>query len=219
VDVLVPESFFGNPPLAEDMGGRVDTFCFVGVRARETEGSPARYFDIRLPAKLQIFYSSASEEVDAYGERQRVYTSLQGEVLFPETSVVQSADNVGEIFRALAGARFRGAGYTDLVDLFVQGSRINGAKTGVTRGLMEAIVSEMARWRKDATVPLRIPLAAGRAAEGDFVFAKLRELPRINSVFTGIGFEDINLSVQAAVKKTMSGENQVESPMEELVKF
>jgi hypothetical protein len=219
VDIMIPDLFFSDPPLAEDMGGRVETLCFCDVRARETEGAPPRYFGIRLPARLQFTYSDSSEEHDEDGEKVRVFSSVLGEVLVADVNVVQSSENVSEIFRALAGARIRGAGYTDLADLFIEGSKINGASTGVTRGLMEALVSEMARWNKDPAVPFRIPLVAGKAKEGDFNFAKLRDLPRINSVFTGVGFEDIQLSVQSAVRKSMTGETQRDSPMEALLRY
>jgi hypothetical protein len=219
VEVMVPDSFFQDPPLADDLGGRVETLAFVDVRAREREGDPPRYFALRLPARMQFSYSSSADEYDGEGDKLRVFTSVAGEIFVADVNVVQSSDSVSEIFRALAGARISGAGYTDLAQLFIEGAKINGTGTGVTRSLMEALVSEMARWTSDPTVPLRIPLVAGRATAEDFRFAKLKELPRLNSVFTGIGFEDIQLSVQAAVRKSMSGEAQRTSPMEDLVRY
>ena len=77
----------------------------------------------------------------------------------------------------------------------------------------------MVRWKQDVTVPLRIPLAAGKAQDTDFQFVKLKDLPRQNSVFTGIGFEDIQLAVQSGVRKTMMKEPQHISPMESLIKL
>jgi hypothetical protein len=77
----------------------------------------------------------------------------------------------------------------------------------------------MARWDKDPSVPLRVPLAASKADETAFRMAKLKELPRLSSVFTGLGFEDIQLAVQSGVRKTATGEPQQISPMEELIKY
>jgi hypothetical protein len=218
VDVLIPETYFEEPPLAEDLGGRVETLCFVDIRARETATSASRRFAFRLPARLQLFYSASSEEVEEE-EKVRVFTSRSGEVFVADLSVVQGSENVSEIFRALASARIRLAGYTDMAGLFVEGARINGTGTGVNHAVMEGIISEMARWKGDPTVLFRVALGAGKAGDNDFTFVRLKDLPRLNGVFTGIGFEDIQLAVQSGVRKTMSGEAQRKSPMEEIARY
>ena len=219
VEFLIPESYFAEPPLAEDLGGSVEVLCFVDVRAYEKEGSRPRLFGIRLPARVRVRYSSADVETDEDGDKVRVFSSGAGDILIDDVNVVQSSDNVSGLFRVLAGARITGVSYEDLASLFIDGAKLNGAGTGVTRSVLEAAISEMARWSKDTSVPLRVPLAAGKATQEDFRFVKLKDLPRLNSVFTGIGFEDIQLAVQSGVRKTMSGEPQRPSPMEELIKL
>ena len=219
VEFLIPESYFAEPPLAEDLGGSVEVLCFVDVRAYEKEGSKPRLFGIRLPARVRVRYSSADVETDEDGDKVRVFSSGAGDILIDDVNVVQSSDNVSGLFRVLAGARITGVSYEDLASLFIDGAKLNGAGTGVTRSVLEAAISEMARWSKDTSVPLRVPLIAGKATQEDFRFVKLKDLPRLNSVFTGIGFEDIQLAVQSGVRKTMSGEPQRPSPMEELIKL
>ena len=219
VEVLIPESYFGEPPLAEDLGGSVDVLCFVDIRAYEKENSKPRIFGLRLPARVRVRYTTASIEMDAEGDKVRVFASSAGDILIDDVNVVQSSDNVSGLFRVLAGARITGVSYEDLASLFIDGAKLNGAGTGVTRSVLEAAISEMARWSKDSSVPLRIPLAAGKAKIDEFRFVKLKDLPRLNSVFTGIGFEDIQLAVQSGVRKTMTGETQRPSPMEELIKL
>lgn len=219
VDVLIPESYFSDPPLAEDLGAVVQTLGFVNLRATEKEGGKPRTFGLRLPASIRLRYSATSSEEDEDGDPVRVFTARSGETLVENLNVVQSSDNVSALFRVLAGARITGVDYVDLANMFIEGSKLNGANPGVTRVILEAVVSEMARYNKDPNTPLRIPLAAGKASDTDFRLVKLKELPRLNSVFTGIGFEDIQLAVQSGVRKTMSGEPQRESPMEELIKY
>ena len=219
IDVLIPESYFADPPLAEDLGGAVETLCLFDVLAREAPTSRPRRYAVRLPARLRLAYAEAGTDGEG-DDAVRVFTSRAGDVLCSSLSVVQSAGNVGEIFRALAGSRLTGVAYADLPGLFAEGARLNGASAGVTRAVLEAAVAEMARCRTDANVPLRNGLATGKAAdEDDFVLHKLKDLPRLNGVFAGIGFEDIQLAVQAGVRKTMSGEKQRESPLEELVRY
>jgi hypothetical protein len=219
VDVLISDSYFSEPPLAEDLGGVVDVLCFVDIRAYEKEGSEPRTFGLRLPARIRVRYNETSIEEDSEGDKLRVFSSKAGDVLVEDVNVVQSSDNVSGLFRILAGARITGVSYVDMSSLFIDGAKLNGAGTGVTRSVMEAVISDMARWSKDTSIPLRIPLHQGKATEDDMIIVKLKDLPRLNSVFTGIGFEDIQLAVQTAVRKTMTGERQSISPMEELVKM
>ena len=163
VEFMIPEAYFSDPPLAEDLGGSVDLLCFVDVRAYEKEGSKPRTFGIRLPAKVRVRYTEATIETDGDGDKVRVFASRAGDILIDDVNVVQSSDNVSGLFRVLAAARITGVSYVDLASLFIDGAKLNGAGTGVTRSVLEAAISEMARWNKDTSVPLRIPLAAGRA--------------------------------------------------------
>jgi len=219
IDVLIPETYFSDPPMAEDLGGSVETLCLFDVRAWEREGGKPRTFAVRLPARLRLAYREASRE----GEEEdavRVFTARAGDILCSNTNVIQSAANVGELFRAMAGARLTGVAYEDIPGLFVEGARLNGADAGVTRAVLDAAIAEMARFRGDVNVPFRVALARGKAkSDDDFTMVKLKDLPRLNSVFTGIGFEDIQLAVQSGVRKTMTGEPQRESPMESIIRL
>ena len=219
VEILIPETYFQDPPLAEDMGGIVETLAFFDVRATEKESSQPRMFGVRLPAKLRVRYREARSETDAEGDALRVFVAGAGDVLVDDLNIVQSSDNVSALFRVMAGARITGVSYTDMANLFIEGAKLNGANPGVTRMMLEALTAEMARWKKDLSIPLRVPLAAGKASENDVVFVKLKDLPRLNSVFTGLGFEHIQLAVQSGVRKTMAGDPQRVSPMEDIVKL
>jgi hypothetical protein len=219
LDILIPDSYFAEPPIAEDLGEVLVVLAFIDIRAYEKESSEPRTFGVRLPAKIRLSYSSSSTEEDEDGDKVRVFTSRAGEVLIEDLNVVQSSDNVSGLFRILVGARITGVSYEDLAALFIDGAKLNGANTGVARTVLEAIIAEMARWDKDNSIPLRIVLANGKATPDDFKFIKLKDLPRLNSVFTGLGFEDIQLAVQSSVRKSMSGESQRISPMEELIKL
>jgi hypothetical protein len=220
IDILIPESYFDSQaPLVEDLGGCLETICLFDVRATETETSKPRLFGVRLPARLLLQYGESSTEGEG-DEQVRVFTLRAGDVLCKSLSVVQSANNVGEIFRAMVGAKLTGVAYSDFAALFADGAKINGASAGVTRAVLEAVVADMARYPKDINVPLRNALAKSLVkSEDDFTMVKLKDLPRLNGVFSGIGFEDIQLAVQSGVRKTMSGEPQRESPMESILTY
>jgi hypothetical protein len=219
IDILVPDSFFNDPPLAEDMGSFINVLCFIDVRGYEKADSKPKLFGIRLPARVNINYNEASIEEDDEGEKIHVFTLNKDDIFINNLNIIQSSDNVSNLFRILAGARIKGISYIDLANLFIDGAKLNGAGTGVTRSVLEALISEMTRWDKNISIPFRIALASGKAKEDDFHFIKLKDLPRQNSVFTGIGFEDIQLAVQSGVRKTLKNEIQRSSPMENLLKL
>lgn len=219
LDVLVPEQYFSDPPLAEDLARVVEVLGFFDVRAFEKEGSAPRRFGFRLPARLRLNYTETSVETDEDGDKVRVFTAFAGSTLVDDVNIVQSSDNVSALFRVMASARITGISYVELAGMFIEGAKLNGANPGVTRTVLEAAISELVRWSKDPSTPLRIALAGGKATENDLHLVKLKDLPRLNSVFTGVGFEDIQLAVQSGVRKTRSGEPERTSPMEELVRY
>jgi len=226
VDFLIPDAFFRSPPIAEDLGNRVDTIGLADLRvwADEASRKPSEQ-SLRIPGDVSLGYSERlPDEVierddDDEDDTYRVYRCHRGEAFIRSTAIIQNAEAVAKIFKAITGARLRGVGYTDLVDLFIEGSRLNGTSPGVTRGLLEAMISEMARHSDDPTQPLRIPLAAGKAEAGDFEFRRLKELPRTQSVFAGLGFEDVNAAVQSGLLRTRTKTRQSVSPMEDLLKL
>ena len=219
IDVLIPDEYFVEPAIAADLGGTVDVLCFVDIRAYPKADGKPQNFGIRLPARVKINYSSVNAETTSDGDTVRVFTALKNEVFIEDLLIIQSADNVSALFKVLATARVKGVSYGDLCNLFVDGANLNGSKTGATRGVIEAIISEMVRWDKDINIPLRVAMNRGKATAEDFTVVKLKDLPRLNSVFAGVGFEDMQLSVQSAVRKTNTGEAQRKSVMEDLIHY
>jgi hypothetical protein len=219
VEFLIHESSFQDPPIAEDFGDSVDALMFLTVRATEKINSKPRIFSFNLPVRLRVYYSNQTTEADSEGENYRVFSANEGEVIFTTMRFVQSFDNVINLFAILASARITNVDYEELANLFITGSNLNGSNLGVSRVLVEAMISDMARWTKDRSVPLRLALSQGKAKPEDFSFVKLKDLPRLNSAYAGIGFEDIQLAVQTGVRQTMQKVPQRISPIEEVLKY
>lgn len=220
LSVLMPESYFTEPALAEDYNGRVSSIFFLDLVGQEKEGGKERRFSIALPAEMIFNYTDSTTLTDSEsGEKIRVFNLYKNDVFLDTTEIIQNSGFVLQIFKIIAGARIKNVAYEDIPNLLIEGSKLNKVNLSISRVLIEAIVSELARYDKDESLPLRIPLAKGKASSNDFTLSKLKNIPRLNSVFSGIGFEDINLAVQTAVIKSRNNTKQRISPVEKVIKY
>jgi hypothetical protein len=220
VSVLVPEVYFTEPAIAEDLNGRVSTIFFLELLALDKEGGKERRFAVALPAEMIFNYTDSETLTDKEsGEKIRVFNLYKDDVFLETTNTIQNAGYLTQIFKIIAGARIRGVAYENLPNLLIEGSKLSGVGLPIARVLVEAIISELARWDKDESLPLRIPLAKGKALPNEYHLSKLKNIPRLNSVFSGIGFEDINLAVQTAVVKSRTNTKQRISPVEKVIKY
>lgn len=103
----------------------------------------------------------------------------------------------------------------DLTTLFKQNIRMNGSNTRVPSELVEAMVSELVRWRDDVSVPFR--LKYGKVPADDFVLINIKDVARVSSVFGAVSFEDVKKALQSAVYMTRTKQEQTISPVESIL--
>ena len=53
----------------------------------------------------------------------------------------------------------------------------------------------------------------------DYVSLSARELTKVNSAFTGIIFEDMDMMITSAINKANTNKQESQSPMEEIMKY
>ena len=80
-------------------------------------------------------------------------------------------------------------------------------------------MSELVRWDKDETKPLRLALKDKSVSKRDFKLISIKEVTRVTSVFNAISFEDINKSLQSAVIMSRGEKDQIVSPVEKILKY
>ena len=102
-----------------------------------------------------------------------------------------------------------------LVKLFMDNLNLNGIGSGVQSEIIEAMVSEMVRWKKDPSVSYRMKY--GKVPSDDYQLMNIKEVARTTSVFSAISFEDVKKAVQAAVLITRTKQKQSYSPIEDVI--
>ena len=218
----IPDVYFEKKEnsISTDLHGKVDTLGFLNllVYADEKDIKPKAY-SLKIPVALSLRYSSKGIIKDKDGEKIRTFSCNKGEVFMESTKAAQNADNFYGIFNALLLARLTNVKYEEMVDIILQGSRVNGINLGVNRTLLEAFVSEMARSEIEENVPFRVHYGDGSVGKDGFKFMKLKDVPRVNSPFTSVNFEDAMTSIQKAVHQTIKKKPQKVSPIEQVMKY
>lgn len=218
IKIKIPTFFFIEPKLADDYGNRVSSMFIFDMYVKQLENSKERKFKIALPSEL-TFYYDRMEKMDVGDDKYNMYIIDKGTTFVDNINIVQSALNMQKVFNIISTAKLTEVEYDNVVDIFFDAAKINAANPGTTPVIFEAIVAELARYRKDVSIPFRNALGRGIAKADEYAFARITDLPKINSVFAGIGFEDITASVQSGVVKSEQNKPQNISRLEDIAKY
>lgn len=217
VSFLIPSYFFIDR-LAEDFGSKVQTYFIFNAIVQQTEKSKPEKRTILLPVKWNLFFDETyTDTID--GQKVNVYVVNKGTTFVDSVNIVQTADSMKAIFEIISKAQFRDVPYESLVKIFFETAALNKVNTGATPVIFEAIVSELARFKTNPTIPFRIPFAAGKATKEDFIFTKIKEIPKLNSTFGGLGFENIVSATQSGVVRGLKDEKENISPLEKVSRY
>jgi predicted RNase H-like HicB family nuclease len=145
--------------------------------------------------------------------------NFKDEVFIESSSHVQSLDDAKAFMNSLNGGKIpTSIPYSEMVSRIEYNMEINNIGVPVPSIVLEVMVGEMARDEKDEFTPFR-KIAGRSGAEAGYTFYKLKELPNLNSVFAGVSFEDINKSIQQAVRLTIEDRPQKKQPIEDIIYY
>ena len=97
---------------------------------------------------------------------------------------------------------------------------MHGIKFKVQSVLIEAMASEMIRYKKNEAIPFRMVMHLKNVdMKNDYFIMPIKDIARTTSVFNALSFEDIKKSMQASVLMTRSGQAQRQSPVETVLKY
>jgi len=212
-DIIIPSFYFEPPNLAEIQGQYVESFGFLILRYKEQS------YQIKIPSSFKFGFSEIlPDEKDKKGGTLKVFRQLEGGVIIKSLLLIQNGQNVMSTFKLLMSGKVTNIAYDDMVKMLFESSNLNKVNIGITSTLLEAIVSELGRYKDDYSIPFRNRIN-NKGTMDDLEFLPLKELPRTLSVFSGIAFEDINYSVQTGLVKTLNNDEQELSPIEKVIRL
>lgn len=214
IRVIVPKQMFEDD-LAEVVDTDVQTLGFFTMRVSD-DPSFAKFKDyqVNLPVVVKI---NAFNATDSSEGKQIDFEP--GDVIIESTTYFKRVDSVNKFLNYLIAAKINVKAPEDLIGLFTQNAQMNDTQVASQPVVIEAITSELVRWKEDETKPLRLALKDKNVSKKDFKLISIKEISRVTSVFNAISFEDINKSLQSAVIMSRGDKDQIISPVEKILKY
>ena len=218
----LPQSYFDGG-VAEWRADQVMSQGSFFASFKKTDKSKPDTFWFDLGVASLFGYSSSSKiraksHPDLPAEEVWELGLESGETFMESSRHTESLDGLKAFLNHFNAGRL---GYDDaysrMPDRMRRAFELNGVPMGVPAVIVEAIVGEMMRDAKDELTPFRW-VAGKTGQEHGYRPASLRDLPSLNSVFSGLAFEDIKESVARGVSMTRKGGRQRETPLEDLLK-
>jgi hypothetical protein len=211
--VLIISSDLIDNEIAEVHSEHIDTLGFFEIRHYS---SPDKFksWNATIPFNIKLNILRMEKESDGV----HLYYN-KNDIIINSTEFFRKADNVNKFLSLLTTSKIKVKNPTKLVSLFKENATKNDIKLAVPSVAIEAMISELIRWNKDTTRPLRIALKNKDVKITDFTLVSMKEVSRLTSVFNAISFEDINKSVQAGVSMTRNNQEQIISPVEKLIQM
>lgn len=110
---------------------------------------------------------------------------------------------------------------TQLIDIWWRNQDLNGESLKVPSVILELILSVLSRPRSNKSI--KFSTVAGKpdskVGEFDYMMMRIREICRHTSTFTALTYEDKNAMITTALNRTMDGEPEKDSPVEDIIKM
>ena len=219
--IYIPVEYF-NKETAIWYGDKVKTYGNFIVSF--VNGTTEKFFQFDISINVSVCFTEQLQgnfklPGTSSEEAYFVLKNFKDEVFIESSSHVQSLDDAKAFMNSLNGGKIpTSIPYSEMVSRIEYNMEINNIGVPVPSIVLEVMVGEMARDEKDEFTPFR-KIAGRSGAEAGYTFCKLKELPNLNSVFAGVSFEDINKSIQQAVRLTIEDRPQKKQPIEDIIYY
>ena len=222
INIYVPAQFFDSG-MANWLGDKCMTTGMFFIETFGSETAKGKLFKLNIPVALILNFSSKTDVTRqiATSVPEAKYYRLgleKGDVLIENLNHVQDIESTISFMSFFnSGKVDKSTPYIELHDIFKESARLNSVNLGVPSAMVEVMISEMMRDVKDGDVPYR--QIYGTAKDKGYEPFSVKDVAKTSSVFSALAFEDINASMQIAVKKTIEGKKQFESPIEKAIHY
>lgn len=207
--VLVPKELFDDSiAVVEETSVRTLGFIFF------VDKEAKQMFPLNIPVSIKL---NAFNSEDTPKGKLIYYE--KDDIIIESTTYIKRVGDVNQFMKYLVGSKINVSNPEDLVKLFMLSASMNGVKLAAFPSVIEGIISELIRWDKDETKPLRIALKDKKVKKSDFKTVSIKEICRLTSVFNAVSFEDIKKSLQSAVAMSRSDSDQIISPVEKVIHY
>jgi len=228
MNIYIDKENFSNDIAVLD-GSEVNTigvFTFeVFTKEQFESGKNGLQYTLSIPVPINFEYNNEfSKEIkfkfDKEPIKYNVFTLVTGNRFIMNTRVEEGMAQSKKFLDLLHGGKIpNNIGYDEIYQLYLNALKIPNTKLKVQRSLIEIMIAELCRYKKNENIPYRIASNLKDISQYDYTNVRLQKLPALNSVFTGISFERMNESLLSAIKMTKDEVPQVISPIEKTIKY
>ena len=217
-------SYYFDKNLAFYEGSNITTVGVLYLEVLPKLGQPAQTFALDLPIDLSVHFTSTSKvrrkfKGMAEEDEFEVFIVPKGEVFINSmTHIVRPASVKGFLDYLMAGTLPDETPYSRLLTYVRNAASMNNFSLGVPSLLLEVMVSELCRNKDEETQSFRY-VAGQSGAELGYVSAKIKDIPKLSSVFSGVSFENINEALISGVLLTKEGKEQKDPPSEKVLHY
>lgn len=223
LECYIPE-YFMDGSFAEQIGNTLKVFGLFSIRTFDGKGNPGKLETFALPLFISLFAVDIEKRQvallpDREPETYYVAKFFRGNKLMSKY-VMPDSTNV-EIFlnMMLRGKVPNTIPYDKIIEIWHNNLKLNNVHIGTTSCILEIIVSEIYRDRKNpdkkfAEVIGKDPKTSVYA----YKTANIREICARKSTFTAISFEDMDSMITTSLNMG-DGKEQTTSPIEKIIKM
>jgi flagellar basal body rod protein FlgC len=222
LNIYVPAQFFDSG-MANWLGDKCMTTGMFFLEAFGSETAKGKLYKINIPVSMILNFTSKTDVTRQISPKvpEAKYYRLgleRGDVLIENLNHIQEIESTISFMDFFnSGKVDKSTPYTELHNIFKESAKMNDVNLGVPSSMVEVMISEMMRDITDTDIPYRQTF--GTAKDKGYQPFSVKDVAKSSSVFSALAFEDINASMQIAVKKTIEGKKQFESPIEKAIYY
>lgn len=228
MEVYLPRYYF-DKDVAVRMGNSIQTFGIFNFKVFSSEdkkeNSPVRTFNFPsvLETKPSSSYNAEIPNLVADSDEKdfTVLKYYKGDVFITNVNTTQKSDNTIMFINLLnAGKLPKTIPYDKVLETELANLAFNNVNLNVPSTVLELIISEIYRDKKDLTRAFRFRAGSGeKVSMYDYKPINIKQISTFNSTFTGVTFEDIDYNLTASVNKTRQNKKETVSPIEKTIKY
>lgn len=228
MNIYIPKSYF-EKKLATYNGKYINTmgiFLFeLTTDEKFNKNVNGVFHRLKLPVKINFEYDSTyscKKKIKNYDEDMyKVFILRKNNIFIDNVFKEKSAALCKDFVTALHGGNIpKIISYDEIIQLYLNNISITGTNLRNPSLIFEIIISEVCRQKNNLKIPFR--KVAGKDNNVSLLAYKnvnIKSIPNINSTFSDLSFENLNQSIISSVKKTKTGEKELESPVEKTLKY
>jgi len=228
MEVYVPRFYFDNG-ISVLIGDKIETLGIFNFKvfSSEEKKNKAELHTFKFPSFIlteptSTNYQEIQDLIEESDDKSFAVLKYYKNDIFIDNINVTKKSEYTQLFINLlhSGKLPNTIPYDEILGLEMESTNFNGVNLNVPATVMELIISEIYRDKKDLTKPFRFKAGkSGKVSMYDYKPINIKQISTFNSTFTGVTFEDIDYNLTASVNKTRYKKKEAISPIEKTIKY